>query len=330
MGSLSPAKKGMMGISVALALIFLAEGAVRLSPVATTLDDPTEAQRQAKRLQEAYRLPAYLPLNKAGIARQGNAKVLVPVLEGLRAATIIIPKPAGLFRVVLLGDSTMFGIVAGVSQDKTLSFSPGVQLERLLKGKLKQQTPEVINMGLPGAISEVVLARTREAASMQPDVLIFYLGHNEGNERLIQSTLDPDFGTKGWLPRHSKLADLLMHWMTRPMTNPIGKFRGEILASNLAEMISLAKKSHALALVCLPIGKTPSKLSVLHNGVRRATLRAGAILIDLDKPFRVAAQSLGRPVASFFSDNVHPTAEGYGIMAQALAEAVLEAASPSQ
>jgi len=74
------------------------------------------------------------------------------------------PPPAGTFRIVALGDSTVLGPFPGM-------------LEAGLR--VPGQSVEVLNFGLGGAASTHTLQVAREALEQAPDLVLVYVGHNE-------------------------------------------------------------------------------------------------------------------------------------------------------
>jgi lysophospholipase L1-like esterase len=92
------------------------------------------------------------------------------------------PKPAGRFRVVVLGGSTVFGRGVPV---------PSESLPARLSTRL--QGAEVLNAGVPGYTSgqELVYLAT-ELLSYEPDLVITYDGVNDQHSLRLLWRLDPD------------------------------------------------------------------------------------------------------------------------------------------
>ena len=87
---------------------------------------------------------------------------------GLRGPEVIVPKPSGRFRIVLLGDETIFA-------PETLEADHAASA---LKELLQQQTQvpiEVVNAGLPGGcpLTEYLLFKQRLLA-LQPDLVLLH------------------------------------------------------------------------------------------------------------------------------------------------------------
>ncbi len=84
-----------------------------------------------------------------------------------------LPKPAGTYRVVVIGGST----VAGFPYPFELA------LPRLLEVVLQQQLPgrriEVLNTGMTAIMSSGEVHVLRQAVACQPDLIVVHSGHNE-------------------------------------------------------------------------------------------------------------------------------------------------------
>lgn len=92
--------------------------------------------------------------------------------QGLRNDPVAIPKPAGVFRILVLGDSIPYGI--GVARDAAFP--------QLLQRRLREQRPdiEVVNAGVPGysPYNELHWYEHR-GRPMQPDVVLVVLCLND-------------------------------------------------------------------------------------------------------------------------------------------------------
>lgn len=83
----------------------------------------------------------------------------------LRPQRWTMPKPAGLFRLIVVGDSTVYGQLPD-------AFREGLRLPA--GGRL-----EVLNFGMPGAASDRVRILWIAALAQDPDLILLYTGHNE-------------------------------------------------------------------------------------------------------------------------------------------------------
>jgi len=95
--------------------------------------------------------------------------------RGYRGALRPYAKPAGVRRVVCLGDSSTYGW--GVEADETYA----VQLETMLSRSGERW--EVINLGMPGYTSVQGALLIDEALSYEPDVVTVSFGSNDGTQQ---------------------------------------------------------------------------------------------------------------------------------------------------
>ena len=103
--------------------------------------------------------------------------------HGLRGEEISKEKPENVFRIIMVGGSTVFG--SGSTSDKTTI--PGYLQEKFNEEKFNKEI-EVLNAGLPGATSkEEVKYITDYLLEFNPDFLIIYDGWNDA--RYVSKTL---------------------------------------------------------------------------------------------------------------------------------------------
>ena len=93
---------------------------------------------------------------------------------GFRGRETTVEKPPGVFRIVLMGASTIYGIY--VRDDETSAS----QLERRLNELKQSKKVEVINAGVPGWVSsETLRSLTSRVLRLRPDVILVADGRNE-------------------------------------------------------------------------------------------------------------------------------------------------------
>ncbi len=93
---------------------------------------------------------------------------------GFRGNEIASPKPAGRYRVVVLGDSVAFGW--GVNDGDTFC----AQAEQLLRRHEKYRNAEVVNLAVPGyAVRQEVALLKRALAQLQPDLVLIGFYSND-------------------------------------------------------------------------------------------------------------------------------------------------------
>ena len=134
--------------------------------------------------------------------------------HGLRGPEIVVPKPADTYRIVLLGDETIFAPETPEAEHCT----------RLLAGLLQQRTPvqvEVINAGLPGGcpLTEYLLFKQRLLA-LQPDLVLLHFDWSDvsDDQQLRRQTRCDRAGTPLSCPYASLVA-------TKRVTAPLDNLR---------------------------------------------------------------------------------------------------------
>jgi lysophospholipase L1-like esterase len=95
--------------------------------------------------------------------------------HGFRGADVEIKKPPGLFRIIVVGGSTVFD--TGVTRDDR---AWPARMERWLECLAPGTDVQVINAGVPGYVMMDNLIRLQaELYEFQPDLLILYQAHND-------------------------------------------------------------------------------------------------------------------------------------------------------
>ncbi len=82
------------------------------------------------------------------------------------------PKPVGVYRIFILGESAAMG-------DPSPAFGAGRYLEALLRERFPDREFEIVNVAFTAINSHVILPIARECARQQGDVWIVYMGNNE-------------------------------------------------------------------------------------------------------------------------------------------------------
>jgi lysophospholipase L1-like esterase len=94
-----------------------------------------------------------------------------------RQREFLVAKPAGTFRIFVVGESSAAGVPYG----------PGYAFSAWLARRLAAEVPdvpdEVVNAAMSGYGSRRVLGAVREIVAYAPDLIIVYSGHNEFAER---------------------------------------------------------------------------------------------------------------------------------------------------
>jgi len=110
---------------------------------------------------------------------------------GMRPQGFSHPKPTDTARVFLIGGSSVAGLY--LRKHQTLSRQLGSGLSK----HHADLDVEVINAGREGKSSHTVLKLLDEVLRYEPDLLVFYLGHNDWpNSRWDAEFIDPGLGTR--------------------------------------------------------------------------------------------------------------------------------------
>lgn len=115
---------------------------------------------------------------------------------GYRGEDIQVPKPAGVYRIVVLGDSSTYG--ARVPYDQTYP----ADLQKILRADYGYKNLEVVNGGVPIYMSwNMVMDLIFRVTELQPDLVIVYAGWNDLGSREqspdCYNTPDPFLGLAG-------------------------------------------------------------------------------------------------------------------------------------
>jgi len=91
----------------------------------------------------------------------------------LRQDCLVMPKPAGVFRIVIAGESA----AKGFPEPKVLGSASF--LRAMLQDLVPDRTIEVINLGTTAVASYPVLGMLTESLDYAPDLVVVYVGNNE-------------------------------------------------------------------------------------------------------------------------------------------------------
>lgn len=207
-------RRGLACAHLALAALTLSGAAChdadKTPPTVASANDPAVREAAIQRLVDAS-LGVFDSHSDADVGRvlqPGLAErelAGVPIgsnSQGLREREYELPKPAGLVRVVLLGDSFVFG--SGVRADERL----GVQLERDLAAGAGGRRVEVLHVGIDSwnVLAECAFVR-RQLALLQPDLVVQFTVHND----ISDTPGVRGFGARGrFTPRLRQRGDALV------------------------------------------------------------------------------------------------------------------------
>jgi lysophospholipase L1-like esterase len=266
--------------------------------------------------------------------------------DGLRGPRPEVPRPTGRERILVLGDSSWFG--AGLADQETFA----VQLQ----GRLRRRglDLDVVNGGVPGYSTEQALLELEEIGwDYQPTLLLI---GNLWSDNNFDAWHDADL-----LQRRSPIRALLgksalYRWLSRSVTRlqggspfrvvtwpdadglaRVGQRRVPLAdyARNLDTMIRDARERGIGAALLAPGNRPIAQSGLSKNQCWYAYFTAqaqvaehhGVPLVRGYEVLKAAAAEAG--LDAVFLDELHPTAEGQGVLADAAALALDAAGWPT-
>ena len=351
--------RGTRGLLPAAALLFAGTlGGLIVLEAAVRLQAVGEERRQGRLVRDLAGVPAPRPGSTVGlgqmIRRSTNPRTvyeLQPRLDvvfsggrvttsdsGFRGADVTKPKPPGVFRIVGIGDSYMFG--QGVSDAETyLSALPGL-LSRVVPGL----SVETVNLAVPGfnTVMEVELAKAR-AAELEPDIiLIEIVGNDLDLPNFLWNPVDPWSLKKSFLiefararigshPDHGLSVPGLRDAPRSPgaSSDTFSRTESDVPAA-YASLVGLPAFNRAIVdLAGLGNARGIPVMAMTHgvwfeDDMIRALTQAGIPVLVLRSALRQRARSLGAPdyarsLLSLGPSDLHPSALGHGVIAEELA-----------
>jgi lysophospholipase L1-like esterase len=134
------------------------------------------------------------------VFKYGNGTAATSNAMGYRGPVVSIPKPPGVFRIILLGGSTSHGW--GVNDDQTIDAHMRQQLAVTYPGRRF----EVVNLGFDGYDSYQDFERLRsDGLRLQPDLVIVNSGINDVRNAWFTQLRDRDPRTFLWLADIARL-----------------------------------------------------------------------------------------------------------------------------
>ena len=176
-------KQLVLGIVILVIMLSAVEGLLRIddyynnpcifitSNIYPELDYATQ-----KQMCNDYRDRAYLTgINLHYIPNQHTSTVNINNF-GMRGSDIIQDKPNDIYRIFVIGGSTLYG--SGSTSDTTTI--PGFLQERFINSGINQKI-QVINAGIEGSTSiEEVVRIKNDLVNFDPDMIVIYHGTNDG------------------------------------------------------------------------------------------------------------------------------------------------------
>lgn len=238
------------------------------------------------------------------------------------------PKTAGEYRILIVGDSTIFG--HGVELEKTIE----KQLERRLRAAFPKRIVRVVNGGVSGYSSfQGRLFLHEIAPRVQPDVIIlaYYFSDFIPDVMADKQRVPPDVLSvtlRAALSR-SQIYQLLRDEIERRAglraersqgASMVARVSVDDYAANLRAMIEETQRLGARAAMLLldpravPI---PTNQRPYRDAMTQLAAQYGLPLIDMEAPFENAEHR-----EKLFLDDVHPSPQGDALIAERLFEAL--------
>jgi lysophospholipase L1-like esterase len=265
--------------------------------------------------------------------------------RGLRSREPLLPRPAGTFRILTVGDSCTFG--SGAGQSGTYP----AQLERHLTTARAEPRFEVLNAGVPGFTSYQALRFLEtEGFSLGPDAVVFATGINDASpatagskRRFGEGRMLSDREYAEALRSNRRLGITRLLWRAGlglaggggAADEPDGVKRrvapGEY-AANLESFVEASRARGALPVIVVwPLQSQAAGSAA--GGPAAARNRLEAVLALYQEAAIEVARRTGAPLVNLldglrgredlFIDAVHLGAPGYGVVADRVADAIL-------
>jgi len=248
---------------------------------------------------------------------------------GFRGPEVLIKKPEGTFRILILGDSSAFGY--GTAQNEVFSHILQKELAKRDPGKIV----EVINGAVPGYTTfSSMRVFQGKGAGLNPDMVI--VAHN--NDPDLDWEMDKNRASRGVIAELKRVlykSDLYMLlrkiilntrlkkrqflYNRPPEGKGIHRVSPEDLKSNLETIASICQKKRAhLVIISMPRMEDEDDKIKLYRGImKKSAKNARGTFIDLFKKW-------GREdCEGLFIDDMHPNAAGHKKIAREVAETII-------
>jgi lysophospholipase L1-like esterase len=308
-------RKALLGLLIATAALVAVEGGLRLALPADRLLFEWERPTGLVALGEDGGIVTGPGMHDA--RQDGPYTWNIRINErGFREdAEVPTAKPAGVYRVLALGDSWIFGFSA--DQGHTIPDD----LEAILPTRLGVERVEVINAGVFGSCAFDMLARYRQLVdTYEIDGVLLGQPHNSrGQERAADRRATWYRTAREGPASHARLYLLLRRALAPLRTSTYAvPPTGTALDEAIADLHTLAADAHTRG---LPVwfAELPSNLPQAMNGFAgdptwRAALGPDGVLFG--------GHALGERACWGFTDLGHPSAAGAAVIADALAEVI--------
>ena len=278
------APRVLTAVLVPIALIGLLEGALRLFDVGFPTDATVPCTLQGQPAS-CYNLFFPAPFFPPGM------------IKTPQAYAIPANKPAGTYRIFVLGESAAMG-----DPDPAYAFSR--YLEVMLRKNYPQMNFEVINTGSVAVNSHVLLPLARGLAKEKPDLFIIYSGNNEvvgpygPGTALTSSGMNLSVIRASIFARSSRVGQVLVKLGTQkkewrgmemfldrqvPASSPLMKYAYSNFEANLRDTVEAARASGArviVSTVAMNLKDCAPFASMHRGGLTEPELREWAGLLD--------------------------------------------------
>ncbi|GJM26979.1 MAG: hypothetical protein DHS20C16_33940 [Phycisphaerae bacterium] len=341
---LSTRRKILYGFAVAVAAFVLLECAARLTllivfpksaPIEVAWKDaPEDTSSQRNRIYSPDRELLFRLRPNIQIPEKINDRIFDVHTNdlGLRNGKVTVDKPAGVYRVLCIGDSTTFGSGAGDKETYP------ARLQYWLEKRYPDQKFEVLNAGVPGYSSYQARKYLEHAGfGLSPDAVVFIAGFNDtaparpGTKRLFREGVelsDRQYAES----QHRKMGlgiVLLAHRLLSSRAE--SKSTGDTAGDRIKRRVSLGEYQENLVWVietCRArrvLGMTVSwpiiqdKNADIRVKSVYAYQRAANQLAREQESVHLDLSHLGTSDPKLFIDMVHLNPKGYDIVAKGIA-----------
>ena len=245
-----------------------------------------------------------------------------------------LQKPAGMFRVICVGDSSTFG--DQVRDGETFAM---VLQDRLHK-RFPDRAIDVVNAGVPGYTSHQVRKYIEsELLALSPDVIVVMVGANDlvpakGNiadkDRPQSSVRIAKIRKKiGGLRLYQLLSAVMVPLRHAPKAEELGKnpdgsdnIRIRVdyddFVANLMAIKEMGDRA-GYRTIMMTVPHTFENEHIMNPYTRRAAKQSGAVLLDLAKRMKVLQ---GQGLDLYQPDGGHPSVRGHAEIAAMLEEPI--------
>ena len=266
--------------------------------------------------------------------------------HGLRGKLVPFEKPAGVYRILCVGDSSVFGDLVPFKE----AFP--ARIEAQLNGRGVGRRVQVVNGGVPGLSSHMIIQFLKEKGlKYKPDLVVLYVLNSE---ILLGPVPDKRLAPPAGLARAYNFA--LRSRVVRGLREGLKKtvfaarWKGKLvprvsrkdMIANVRRIVGMSRALGASVLLLVPPIK--EGLDKVESQVRRGTFvkvagdstryqaalrkvagKLGVPVVDVDALFKEGGKA---PKKKYFADEVHPSSLGHKAIADATVRHLLKTGLP--